>query len=136
MPKILRALLCISFGVMILIGLLMAYGLVPKIRGSQGLEVSGWDDYDAGDPWAFLARVFFGLATINLLLVWGWLIHCAARHDFLRLFAGILVGAAIIGALLFLTPSHCSHAHHAETSVILNIPHDLTTGLPVLSWDD
>jgi len=57
-----------------------------------------------------LGKIFFSLAAINLVLVWGWLIHCAARLDFLRLAAGLLAGTAIIGGLLFLTPAHCSRS--------------------------
>jgi hypothetical protein len=92
------------------IGLLMAYGLIPGSRGGRGLEVSGWDYHNWGNPQAFVTNLFFTLATANLLAVWGWLIRCAARGDFFRLIAGLLVGAVIIGALLFLTPSNCSQS--------------------------
>ena len=111
----LTLLLCLSFFVMIGIGLLMAYGLVPGSRGPQGLEVLGWDYYDWGDPRTLAPNVFFMLATVNLVIVWAWLIRCAAKGDFLRLGAGLLVGAVIIGTLLFLTPSYCSRSPRLRT---------------------
>ena len=93
----------------------MAYGLVPGSRGPQGLEVLGWDYYDWGDPRTLAPNVFFMLATVNLVIVWAWLIRCAAKGDFLRLGAGLLVGAVIIGTLLFLTPSYCSRSPRLRT---------------------
>ena len=113
--RVLTLLLCLSFFVMIGIGLLMAYGLVPGSRGQQGLEVLGWDYYDWGDPRTLAPDVFFLLATVNLVIVWAWLIRCAAKGDFLRLGAGLLVGAVIIGTLLFLTPSYCSRSPRLRT---------------------
>ncbi|HEY5954169.1 MAG TPA: hypothetical protein VIT18_07380 [Terrimicrobiaceae bacterium] len=105
-----RALLCLSFGAMIALGLLMAYGLVPGIRGGRMAEVIEWSDFARSASDGSLGKIFFSLAAINLVLVWGWLIHCAARLDFLRLAAGLLAGTAIIGGLLFLTPAHCSRS--------------------------
>jgi hypothetical protein len=100
-------LFCLSICFMTGIGLLMAHGL---IAGSRGLEVSGWNYGNWHEPQAFLINLFFTLATANLLVVWAWLIRCAAKGDFLRLVAGFLAGAAIIGALLLLTPSYCSQS--------------------------
>ena len=91
------------------IGLLMAYGLIPGSHGGRGLEI-GWDYHDWDDSQALAINLFFTLATANLLVVWAWLIRCAAKGDFLRLAAGLLTGAAIIGAMLFLTPSQCSRS--------------------------
>ncbi len=113
--RILRLVLCLGFSVMIGIGLLMAYELVPGSRGSQRLEVLGWDYYDWSDPHAVIPNVFFTLATVNLVIVWAWLIRCAAKGDFLRLGAGLLVGAVIIGTLLFVTPSYCSRSQRLKT---------------------
>jgi hypothetical protein len=74
-----------------------------------------------------LSKIFFSLSAFNLALIWGWLIHCAAKLDFLRLFAGILAGAAIIGALLFLTPSYCSRSPDLTTGeAAWQIPSDQT----------
>ena len=55
------------------------------------------------------------LATVNLVIVWAWLIRCAAKNDFLRLGAGLLAGAVIVGTLLFLTPSYCSRSQRLRT---------------------
>jgi hypothetical protein len=101
-------LLSLSFGMMIVIGLLMAYGMIPATRSHRGLEVLGWEYQNGSELTGFLSNAFFSLATVNLLLVWAWLIRCAARGDFLRLGAGLLVGTLIIAALLLLTPSYCS----------------------------
>ncbi|MGA7393621.1 MAG: hypothetical protein WBW78_13285 [Terrimicrobiaceae bacterium] len=92
------------------IGLLMAYGLIPGSHGGRGLEITGWDYHDWDDSQTLTINLFFTLATANLLVVWAWLIRCAAKGDFLRLAAGLLTGAAIIGAMLFLTPSQCSRS--------------------------
>jgi hypothetical protein len=108
--RVLKLLFFLSFLVMSGIGLLMAYGLVPGSRGQQRLQVLGWDYSDWGDPGTMLPNVFFLLATVNLVIVWAWLIRCAAKGDFLRLGAGLLVGAVIISILLFLTPSYCSRS--------------------------
>jgi hypothetical protein len=108
--RILKLLFCLSFFVMIGIGLLMAYGLIPGSRGQQRLQVLGWDYSDWGDPSTMVPNVFFLLATVNLVIVWVWLIRCAAKGDFLRLGAGLLVGAVIVSILLFLTPSYCSRS--------------------------
>ncbi|HEU4679701.1 MAG TPA: hypothetical protein VFS35_09285 [Terrimicrobiaceae bacterium] len=105
-----RSLLCLSFGVMIALGLLMAYGLVPGIRGGRMAEVIEWRDFARSASDGSLGKIFFSLAAINLVLVWGWLIHCAARLDFLRLAAGLLTATAIIVGLLFLTPAYCSRS--------------------------
>lgn len=109
-----RVFLWVSFGAMIGIGLLMAYGMVPGIWGGRASEIMGWDFAPSGQG-GFLGKVFFGLSAINLLLIWGWLIHCAARLDVLRLLAGILAGTAIVGALLFLTPPYCARSPRVET---------------------
>ena len=111
---IFRALFCLSFGVMIAIGALMAFGLVPAIRGGQASEMIAWETFVHPRQEGVLAKVFFSLSAINLVLIWGWLIHCAARLDFLRLFTGALVGAAIVAALLFLTPSYCARLPEAD----------------------
>jgi hypothetical protein len=105
---IFKGLLCLSFGVMIAIGALMAYGLVPAIRGGEASELMAWETFVHPRQEGVLGKIFFSLSAINLVLIWGWLIHCAARLDALRLFAGVLAGAAIIAALLFLTPSYCA----------------------------
>jgi hypothetical protein len=116
--RILSLLLWLSFGVMITIGLLMGYELIPRSSGSPGLETLGWTYRNWGDSHAFLINVFFTLATLNLLMVWTWLIRCAAKGDFLRLIAGLLIGAVIIAILLALTPSYCSGRrwHFIDTS--------------------
>ena len=85
---IFRRLLCLSFGVMIAIGALMAYGLVPAIRGGQASELIAWETFVHPRQEGVLGKLFFSLSAVNLVLIWGWLIHCAARLDFLRLFAG------------------------------------------------
>ena len=103
---------------MIAIGVLMAYGLVPPIRGGQVSEMIAWETFVHPRQEGVLGKVFFGLTAVNLVLIWGWLIHCAARLDFLRLFAGALAGATIIAALLFLTPSHCARLPDAELSKV------------------
>lgn len=95
---------------MIALGLLMAYGLVPGIRGGRMAEVIEWRDFARSASDGSLGKIFFSLAAINLVLVWGWLIHCAARLDFLRLAAGLLTATAIIVGLLFLTPAYCSRS--------------------------
>jgi hypothetical protein len=115
---IFRAFLCFSFGVMIAIGVLMAYGLVPAIRGGRASEMIAWETFVHPRQEGVLAKVFFSLSAVNLVLIWGWLIHCAARLDFLRLFAGALAGAAIVAALLFLTPSYCARLPAADTSKV------------------
>jgi hypothetical protein len=106
--RIANLLLSLSFGTMIATGLLMGYGMIPGVRSSRGVEVLGWEYQDGRDLRGFLANVFFTLATLNLFLVWVWLIRCGARGGFLRLGAGLFVGAVIIATLLFLTPSYCS----------------------------
>ena len=93
---------------MIAIGLLMGYELIPRSSGNSGLEALGWTYRNWGDSRAFLINVFFTLATLNLLMVWAWLIRCAAKGNFLRLIEGLLVAALIIAILLALTPSYCS----------------------------
>ena len=93
---------------MIAIGALMAYRLVPGIRGGQASEMIAWETFVHPRKQGVLAQLFFSLSAVNLVLIWGWLIHCAARLDFLRLFAGALAGAAIVAAFLFLTPSYCA----------------------------
>jgi hypothetical protein len=113
---IFRGLLCLSFGVMIAIGALMAYGLVPTIRGGQASEMIAWETFVHPRQEGVLAKVFFSLSAVNLVLIWGWLIHCAARLDVLRLLAGALLGAAIVAALLFLTPSYCARLPDANAS--------------------
>ena len=115
---IFRGLFCVSFGVMIAIGVLMAYGLVPAIRGGQASEMIAWETFLHPRQEGVLGKVFFSLSAVNLVLIWGWLIHCAARLDFVRLFGGILAGAAIVAALLFLTPSYCSRVPEADASKI------------------
>lgn len=67
---------------------------------------------------SILGQVFFSLSAVNLVLIWGWLIHCAAKLDFLRFFAGLLAGSAIVAALLFLTPSYCARLPDAEASKV------------------
>ena len=89
---------------MIVIGVLMAYGLAPGIRGGQASEMIAWETFVYPQQEGVLGKAFFSLSAVNLVLIWGWLIHCAARFDFLRLFAGALTGAAIVAALLFLPP--------------------------------
>jgi hypothetical protein len=111
---IFRGLLCLSFGVMIAIGAMMAYGLIPAIQGGQASEMIAWETFIHPRQEGVLGKVFFSLSAVNLVLIWGWLIHCAARLDFLRLFAGILAGAAIVAALLFLTPSYCARIPDAK----------------------
>ena len=108
--RFLYLLFCLSVCSMTGIGLLMAYGLIPGSHGGRGLEITGWDYHDWDDSQALAINLFFTLATANLLVVWAWLIRCAAKGDFLRLAAGLLAGAAIIGAMLFLTPSECSRS--------------------------
>jgi hypothetical protein len=115
---IFRGLLGLSFGVMIVIGVLMAYGLVPAIRGGQASEILAWETFVHPQQEGVLGKVFFSLSAVNLVLIWGWLIHCAARLDFLRLFAGALAGAAIVAALLFLTPSYCARSPDADASKV------------------
>jgi hypothetical protein len=115
---IFRGLFCLSFGVMIAIGALMAYGLVPAIRGGQASEMIAWETFVHPRQEGVLAKVFFSLSAVNLVLIWGWLIHCAARLDFLRLFAGALVGVAIVAVLLFLTPSYCARLPDANASKV------------------
>jgi hypothetical protein len=66
-----RALLCLSFGAMIALGLLMAYGLVPGIRGGRMAEVIEWSDFARSASDGSLGKIFFSLAAINLVLVWG-----------------------------------------------------------------
>jgi hypothetical protein len=105
--KIVNLLLSLSFGMMIVIGLLMAYELLPTSHSNRAFEAP---TRDWADPGAFLINTFFTLATLNLLVIWAWLIRCAAHNDFLRLTAGLLVGALIISTLLVLTPSYCSRA--------------------------
>jgi hypothetical protein len=102
--------LCLSFAIMIAIGVLMAYGVIPAADVSHRLEVLGWEYQNGSETRGFLINVFFTLATVNLLSIWLWLIRCAAQGDFLRLGAGLLLGTAIVAALLFLTPSYCSRA--------------------------
>ena len=126
--KIFRGLFGLSFGVMIAIGALMAYGLVPAIRGGQASEMIAWETFVHPKQDGALAKVFFSLSAVNLVLIWGWLIHCAARLDFLRLFAGVLVGAAIVAALLFLTPSYCARLPDAHSSKVAE--HIITTQSP------
>jgi hypothetical protein len=113
---IFQVLLWASFGLMIGLGLLMAYGLVPEMRGGQASELIGWDNFVSTATDGVLGRIFFSLSAVNLVLIWGWLIHCAARLDFWRLFEGIFAGVAIIGALLFLTPSYCSRSGQFEAN--------------------
>ena len=113
--RVLKFLLGLSFLVMVGIGFLMAYGLVPAGRAQQGLELAGWHDFDWSDLRKSIPHVFFVLATVNLVVVWAWLIRCAASGDFLRLAGGLLVGAAIIGTLIFLTPSYCSRSPRLKT---------------------
>ena len=115
---IFRGFLCLSFGVMIAIGVLMAYGLVPAIRGGQASEVIAWETFVHPRQEGVLAKVFFSLSAFNLVLIWGWLIHCAARLDFLRLFAGAVAGATIVAALLFVTPSYCARLPDPDTSKV------------------
>ena len=103
---------------MIAIGALMAYGLVPGIRGGQASEMVAWETFVHSRQEGVLAKVFFSLSAVNLVLIWGWLIHCAARLDFLRLFAGALAGAAIVAALLFLTPSYCARLPDGNASKV------------------
>ena len=103
---------------MIAIGVPMAYGLVPAIRGGQACEMIAWETFVHPRQEGVLAKVFFSLSAFNLVLIWGWLIHCAARLDFLRLFAGALAGATIVAALLFLTPSYCARLPDADTSKV------------------
>ena len=93
---------------MIAIGALMAYGLVPGIRGGRASEMIAWETFVHPPQEGVLAKAFFSLSAVNLVLIWGWLIHCAARVDFLRLFGGVLAGAAIVAGLLVLTPSYCA----------------------------
>ena len=113
---------------MIAIGVLMAYGLVPAIRGGQASEIIAWETFVHPQQEGVLGKVFFGLTAVNLVLIWGWLIHCAARLDFLRLFAGALAGATIIAALLFLTPSYCARLPDAELSKVAD--HVIRTPVP------
>ena len=115
---IFRGFLCLSFGVMIAIGVLMAYGLVPAIRGGQASEMIAWETFVHPRQEGVLGNVFFIVSAVNLVLIWGWLIHCAARLDFLRLFAGALAGVAIVAALLFLTPSYCARLPDADASKV------------------
>ena len=115
---IFRGFLCLSFGVMIAIGVLMAYGLVPAIRGGQASEMIAWETFVHPRQEGVLAKVFFSLSAFNLVLIWGWLIHCAARLDFLRLFAGAVAGATIVAALLFVTPSYCARLPDPDTSKV------------------
>ena len=117
---IFRGFLCLSFGVMIAIGVLMAHGLVPAIRGGQASEMIAWETFVHPRQDGVLAKVFFSLSAVNLVLIWGLLIHCAARLDFLRLFAGAFAGAAIVAALLFLTPPTAPD-HPMPTQVRLQI---------------
>jgi hypothetical protein len=113
---------------MIAIGVLMAYGLVPDIRGGQASEMVAWETFVHPRQEGVLAKVFFSLSAVNLVLIWGWLIHCAARLDFLRLFAGVLAGAAIVAGLLFLTPSYCARVPNADTGRVAE--HLITTQAP------
>jgi hypothetical protein len=115
---ILRGLLCLSFGVMIVIGVLMAYGVAPAIRGGQASEMIAWETFVYPQQEGVLGKAFFSLSAVNLVLIWGWLIHCAATLDFLRLFAGALTGAAIVAALLFLTPSYCARSPDANVGQV------------------
>lgn len=102
---------------MVAIGALMAYGLVPAIRGGQASELMAWETFVHPRQEGVLGKLFFSLSAINLVLIWAWLIHCAARLDVLRLFAGVLAGAAIIAALLFLTPSYCARLPDSVSKV-------------------
>jgi len=102
---------------MVAIGALMAYGLVPAIRGGEASELMAWETFVHPRQEGVLGKIFFSLSAINLVLIWGWLIHCAARLDALRLFAGVLAGAAIIAALLFLTPSCCARLPDSVSKV-------------------
>jgi hypothetical protein len=115
---IFRGILWLSFGMMIAIGMLMAYGLVPGIRGGEASEMIAWETFVYPRQEGTLGKVFFSLSAVNLVLIWGWLIHCAAKLDFLRFFGGIFAGAAIIAALLFLTPSYCARIPDANTSKV------------------
>ena len=106
-----RLLVSLSFCLMIGLGLLMAHGIAPGGPVQERLDLPGWID----DPGNSVANVFFALAALNLLIVWAWLIRCAAKGDFLRLAEGILVGSAVVGTLLFLTPTYCSRSPHIRT---------------------
>jgi hypothetical protein len=112
---------------MIAIGAMMAYGLIPPIQGGQASELIAWETFVHPRQEGVLGKVFFSLSAVNLVLIWGWLIHCAARLDFLRLFAGVLAGAAIVVALLFLTPSYCARIPDANTSKVAD---QMTTQTP------
>lgn len=113
---------------MITIGVLMAYGLVPDIQGGQASEMVAWETFVHPRQEGVLAKVFFSLSAVNLVLIWGWLIHCAAKLDILRLFAGLIAGAAIVAGLLFLTPSYCARVPNADTSRVAE--HLITMQVP------
>ncbi len=100
--RLLNLLLYLSFCVMIGTGLMMAYRLVPGSRGGRGLEVLGWNRHQWGDLHTWVAYLFVILILVHLALNWTWLVKCAAKGRAWRLAAGLLAGAAIIGAFLFL----------------------------------
>ena len=116
--------LLVSFCLMIGLGLLMAHGIAPGGPVQERLDLPGWID----DPGNSVANVFFALAALNLLIVWAWLIRCAAKGDFLRLAEGILVGSAVVGTLLFLTT-------HLLLSISAHQDRRDGTLVPVLSSD-
>ena len=100
--RVLNLFLYLSLCVMIGTGLLMAYRLVPGSRGGQGLEVLGWSRHEWGDLHTWVSYLFVALIAAHLAMSWTWLVKCAAQGRAWRLAAGLIAGAAIIGALLLL----------------------------------
>lgn len=100
--RILNLFLYLIFCVMVGTGLLMAYRLVPGSRGGQGLHVLGWSRHDWGDLHTWASYLFVALVAAHLAMSWTWLVRCAAEGRGWRLAAGLLAGAAIIGAPLLL----------------------------------
>jgi hypothetical protein len=100
--RILNLLLYLSFCVMIGTGLLMAYRLIPGSRGGQGLEVLGWSRHEWGALHTWVSYVFIALVAAHLAVNWTWLTKVAAKGHGWRLGAGLLAGAALVGAFLLL----------------------------------
>jgi mono/diheme cytochrome c family protein len=100
--RILNLLLYLSFCVMVGTGLLIAYRLIPGSRGGQGLEVLGWSRHEWGALHTWVSYVFIALVAAHLAVNWTWLTKVAAKGHGWRLGAGLLAGAAIVGAFLLL----------------------------------
>lgn len=100
--RVLDFLLWISFCLMAATGALLAFRLPPGSRGGGGLSVWGWTRHDWGDLHTWNSYVFLGLILLHLILHARWLWSVAGGRVKSLFLAGLIGGAAMVGAVWML----------------------------------